>query len=321
MFACPALAVRASPEFASPHDEALGSSETVDTQVDGEDGDAREQGDDGHVPETSDEPRTSDSRGEESLVPSSDTKRDDFSQTSETVAEFDTDVSWDSQDAVAGEESETSALSGEGADGDDARTESAQVDDEASQPPASLTQIASSPPSAPSAAQEAPRLNDLGLDFGWNAPAGWGARYLRRIDGSGISVGVGFAPLTLWGMKLSFLFRHSSRAESGLFEQVSVAFLTGAERYEASVAEGEMARKAILKKTPGRTLDFAVGYRWRLFSSGYVEAASGWSFNFQGTFLQRTDEPLVELPDTLRDELELVTPGGVTLSLSAGWRF
>lgn len=169
--------------------------------------------------------------------------------------------------------------------------------------------------------QLAEPMNDVALVVGWNAPSGWGGRYLRRIDDTQISVGIGLAPLTLWGIKLSLVVRRAAERRSGFFQQLSVGFSTGAESYEAVVMDENGAQTAVLRKTPGRTVDLVLGYRWGVFSNSYAELFTGWSFNFQGTFLQRTTDNLVPLPEQTRSELVIQTPGGVILGLTFGWLF
>lgn len=202
--------------------------------------------------------------------------------------------------------------------------ESAAPAVEPEQPPSSPT-VNAAPVEKPakSASLKSLRLaepmNDLAVVVGWNAPSGWGGRYLRHVDDTRIAVGVGLAPLTLWGIKLSLIVRRGAGSRSGFFQQLSVGFSTGAENYEAVVLDENGARTASLRKTAGRTVDLVLGYRWEAFSSSYAELFAGWSLNFQGTFLQRTNETLVPLPEETRDELEIQTPGGIILGLTFGW--
>lgn len=175
-------------------------------------------------------------------------------------------------------------------------------------------------PPAPKPLRLVEPMNDIGLVIGWNAPSGWGGRYLRRVDDTPIAVGIGLAPLTLWGMKLSLIVRRAAESRFGFFQQVSVGFSTGAESYEAVVRSEDGAQTANLRKTPGRTLDLVLGYRWAVFSSSYAELIAGWSFNFKGTFLQQSDDELVLLPEETRNELAIQAPGGIVLGLTFGWR-
>lgn len=162
-------------------------------------------------------------------------------------------------------------------------------------------------------------MNDLAVVVGWNAPSGWGGRYLRRIDDTQIAIGAGLAPLTLWGIKLSLIVRRAAESRQGFFQQASIGFSSGAENYEVLVVDENGSRTANFQKTGGRTLDLVLGYRWAVFSRSYAELLGGWSFNFRGTFLQRTGDGLVPLSEETRNEMEIQTPGGVILGLTFGW--
>lgn len=188
------------------------------------------------------------------------------------------------------------------------------------QAPAEVVAV-ESPAPAPSLVLETGPLNDLALVAGWNAPSGWGGRYLRRFPGTSLAAGAGLAPLTLWGIKLSLIVRRAPNFEHGFFQQISVGLSTGSDKEEEVLVDESGARAISLRKTPGRTLDFVVGYRWAVFTRSFAELFTGWSFNFQGTYLQNAEISKVPIPQSLREELDVRTPGGLVLGLSFGWRF
>ncbi len=176
------------------------------------------------------------------------------------------------------------------------------------------------PAPAPAPAPKAEPLNDFALQLGWNAPAGLGGRYLRRIEGTGWEFGLGVALVTFWGSKLSVIARHQSDVAHGLYEQLSFGFTGGASNVtEPVVLPDGTSTAATFKRTPGRTLDCLAGYRFDLTGS-YVDLFLGASVNLQGTFLQ-TGRPLVEIDAATLAGLQLLEPGGLIWGASYGWLF
>lgn len=163
----------------------------------------------------------------------------------------------------------------------------------------------------------APVDTDVGVEIGWNSPTPQGIRLLRRLDGTDLSFGLGVGFLTFWGPKLSVFLRGSSAFESGFFWQVALAFTRGAE-FEQFV-EG---RFVTFERTPGRTLDGNVGYRFRTAGGGYLELLTGWSANITGTILQKgKPAELAPIDDFTRAQFWIQQPGGFVLGVSYGWLF
>lgn len=186
--------------------------------------------------------------------------------------------------------------------------------------------VASTPasPESPKKAHPRETMHELAIEIGWNAPAGWGFRYLFRIPKTPVSVGLGAGLLTLWGPKVSVLARWSPKVESGPFLQGSFA-MSGGSRGEVDVpvpleGGGVSMEKASLVFTPGRTLDFVGGWRWA-FGNGFLDLFGGYSVKLGGVALQDRTQTMVELDETTRFALDLMSPGGISWGATWGWRF
>lgn len=184
--------------------------------------------------------------------------------------------------------------------------------------------IVASTPESPKKAQPKETMHELAIEIGWNAPAGWGFRYLFRIPKTPVSVGLGAGLLTLWGPKVSVLARWSPKVESGPFFQGSFA-MSGGSRGEVDVpvpleGGGVSMEKASLVFTPGRTLDFVGGWRWA-FGNGFLDLFGGYSVKLGGVALQDRTQTMVELDETTRFALDLMSPGGISWGATWGWRF
>lgn len=190
----------------------------------------------------------------------------------------------------------------------------------------SPTATATATPEPETKAKPAPKetRHELAVEIGWNAPAGWGFRYLFRIPKLPLSVGLGAALLTLWGPKLSVLARWSPRVDRGFFFQGSFA-MSGGQRMELDVpveqeGGGILMEKASLVFTPGRTLDVVGGWRWA-FGNGFLDVFGGYSVKLGGVALQDRTQSMVPLDDATRYALDLMSPGGLSWGLTWGWRF
>lgn len=165
--------------------------------------------------------------------------------------------------------------------------------------------------------------NELTAGLGWNSDTPVGLRYLRRMEGTVVSFGLGLGLVTLWGPKLSAIIRFQPSFERGFFAQLSAGYTLGGS-FTAKVAPaGGKAETVHLVRTPSRTADVMVG--WRLpVASNFVEASAGYSFNLQGTVLQ---EPMVD-GHTNRNQVPLDVnsvpfnkAGGIAGAVSYGWLF
>lgn len=167
-----------------------------------------------------------------------------------------------------------------------------------------------------------PPMNEFAFELGWNAPAGAGMRYMRQIEDTKFAIGAGFAPLTFWGVKLSFLARWAPSLWEGRYVQASLGLSTGADEAEQTLTDTSGATTtALFRKTPGRTLDLVVGYRFGRTST-FLDIFGGYSLRLKGAALQLgTPDTLRTVDQAARDALDFQSPGGIVWGASYGWRF
>jgi hypothetical protein len=165
--------------------------------------------------------------------------------------------------------------------------------------------------------------NELTAELGWNSDSPVGLRYLRRIEGTPVSFGLGLGLVTMWGPKLSAIVRLQTSFEKGLFAQVSAGYSLGGEFTQKVTPKGGQPQTAHLLRTPSRTADVMVG--WRLpIASNFLEASAGYSFNLQGTVLQQQvvdghpNQPLMAVD---LNDVPFNKAGGIAGAVSYGWLF
>jgi hypothetical protein len=159
--------------------------------------------------------------------------------------------------------------------------------------------------------------NEVTVELGWNSDAPVGLRYLRRIEDTWISFGVGVGGVTLWGPKLSAIIRFQPSFSSGFFGQVSGGFAQGGAFSQKMTQPGGAQETVQLIRTPARTADLLVGWRFP-WAGTFFEASAGYSFNLEGTVLQ--DSTKTNLVMNWKD-IPFPQAGGPAGAVAYGWLF
>jgi hypothetical protein len=159
--------------------------------------------------------------------------------------------------------------------------------------------------------------NEVTVELGWNSDAPVGLRYLRRIEDTWISFGIGAGAVTLWGPKLSAIIRFQPSFSSGFFGQVSGGFSQGGSFSQKLTQAGGQQQTAQLVRTPARTVDLLVGWRFP-WSGTFFEAAAGYSFNIEGTVLQDSTKTNVSIN---WKDIPFPQAGGPAGEVAYGWLF
>ncbi len=163
-----------------------------------------------------------------------------------------------------------------------------------------------------------PPANEVSLEIGWNSDAPIGARYLRHVQATWVSFGIGIGALTVYGPKLSAIVRVQPDVTSGIFAQVSAGFTTGDSFTQTLTPPGSSQPVNVhFIRTPSRTIDPMIGWRLRWGQGSFVEAMAGYSFNLAGTVLQQGGSP-VPVNTT---KISFDRAGGGAAAISYGWLF
>lgn len=163
-----------------------------------------------------------------------------------------------------------------------------------------------------------PPANEISLELGWNSDAPIGVRYLRHIEETWLSFGLGVGALTVYGPKFSGIVRVQPDVTSGVFAQLSAGFTTGDTFTQTITPPGSSQPvNAHFIRTPSRTIDPMIGWRLRWGPGNFVEAAAGYSFNLTGTVLQ---QPGAAVPVNTT-KISFDRAGGGAAAISYGWLF
>jgi hypothetical protein len=124
----------------------------------------------------------------------------------------------------------------------------------------------------------------------------------------------GSAGLGLWGSKLTCGLRYYKNYPKGIYYSASYGVATGIDSFniQLTTTTSTKPQKVLLELNEARNINLAIGYIWKINRKFKLNFEAGYAFPLNLTTYEVLT-PDIELDDSSKRYMEMLSPGGILL--------